>query len=401
MISVAEAERIIGSLSGEFGSEFLPLEACIGRYLAGDIAADRDLPPFDRATMDGIAMRFESWQKGIRSFRLAGILAAGQTPEIQPEPDECLEIMTGAVIPEPADTVIPYEDLELREGRAYLGEKSPVCGQNIHIRGRDHRAGEILLKRGLLIDAASLGVLAAVGQQKLAVRRLPVCSLVSTGDELVDISHSPGAFQIRSSNDLVLGSVLLPWGIRASRYRLGDESSELRRVFRELLENSEVILISGGVSRGRYDQVPPVLESLGVIQEFHRIAQRPGKPFWFGRHPSGTLVFGFPGNPVSSFLCLHRYFLPWLQTSLCGHAPNPWVAELAAEINFSPALTYFAQVKLTIDSTGTIIALPREGHGSGDLANLLDSDAFLELPAHKDRFSAGGIYPLWPFRPIG
>jgi molybdopterin molybdotransferase len=158
-----------------------------------------------------------------------------------------------------------------------------------------------------------------------------------------------------------------------------------------------VILLSGGISMGKFDYIPQALETLRVDKLFHKVAQRPGKPFWFGRHAEGALVFAFPGNPVATFMCLHRYFLLWLDATL-GLKPEPPVyAVLGADFNFVPPLQYFLQVRLNSNKQGQLIATPIEGNGSGDFANLADTDAFMELPLEQNECKKGEVYKIWNF----
>ena len=148
---------------------------------------------------------------------------------------------------------------------------------------------------------------------------------------------------------------------------------------------------------GKFDYIPQALADLDVVKVFHKVKQRPGKPFWFGKHDDGAVVFAFPGNPVATFMCLHRYFIPWLQQSLGLHDTPKAYAILNDNLEFTPELKYFLQVKLQNDEQGRLLADPVEGNGSGDFANLADTDAFMELPADKTSFKKGEVYRIWPF----
>ncbi|MEO6908815.1 MAG: molybdopterin-binding protein, partial [Abditibacteriaceae bacterium] len=173
-----------------------------------------------------------------------------------------------------------------------------------------------------------------------------------------------------------------------------DDADITRQQISRCLEEYDVILLSGGVSMGKFDYVPKVLEELSVQKYFHKVQQRPGKPFWFGAHSNGTLVFALPGNPVSAFMCLHRYFVPWLEASLDIPSSSSY-AILNGDIFFDRPLQYFLQVKIQIDDKGQLLATPVDGKGSGDFANLLDADAFMELPAEKSTFKKGDVYKVW------
>ena len=177
-----------------------------------------------------------------------------------------------------------------------------------------------------------------------------------------------------------------------------DDKKEVQDRLNQFVNDYDVIILSGGVSKGKFDFLPAALEYVGVQKLFHKIKQRPGKPFWFGKHPEGCVVFALPGNPVSSFMCMQRYFLPWLDHSLGNETRQIPYAVLSHPIDFKPDLVYFAQVKTNYGKDGKISATPVEGHGSGDLANLVEADGFLELPRGKNEFKTGEAYPLHAFR---
>lgn len=398
MISVETASQIVLSQRKNYGTERLPLTQAMGRVLAEDLHTDRDLPPFDRVTMDGIAFRYTDFEAGRRQFRIAATQAAGETPWQSLEPGACIEIMTGAALPPAADTVVRYEDIKLENGMAYLQADTITPGQNIHRQGRDRRAGDEVAKAGQRITPALVGMAASVGKAILTVQKLPSVAIISSGDELVDIGDTPLPYQIRRSNTYTIQAVLQPFGIGADLLHVPDEPEAIRQILGRCLNDYDVILLSGGVSMGKFDYIPAALEALQTPFLFHKVQQRPGKPFGFAVSSSGARVFAFPGNPVSTFLCLHRYFLPWLEASLGLPKPPPLMAVLAAQVRFNPPLQYFLQVKLPPRADGRLMARPVEGNGSGDFANLLEADAFLELPAEKSQFEAGEIYPAWRFK---
>ncbi len=398
MITVNEATRIILDNKIEIPNTLVPLDAAIGRVLREDLVADRDFPPYDRVTMDGIAIRYDAFAAGRRSFTIEGVGAAGAPQTVLNAPGGCIEIMTGAILPENADTVIRYEDLRLENGQAIVNIDEINHRQNIHHRGIDRQQGTVVVPAGGVISPAEIGVAATIGRYQLRVAQFPPTIIISSGDELVDIHEQPLPHQIRKSNVHRLQATLRSWGIPADTAHLIDDEQAIRRRLADLLDHYQVVIMSGGVSKGKFDFIPEALAELGVQKIFHRISQRPGKPFWFGRRPGGPVVFALPGNPVSSFMCTQRYFRPWMEASLGLPAGNRPHAILAADIDFRPDLTYFAQVKLENHSDGRTLAHPVEGHGSGDLANLADADAFIELHRGKDRYAAGESYPLWKYR---
>lgn len=400
MITVSEAtDYIMRTVPGEWPTERVALARAGGRLLREDLRADRDFPPFDRVMMDGIALRYADWVAGQRSFPIAGIGAAGAPPVTLSAAGSCVEIMTGAVLPRGSDTVIRYEDLHISNGQARLDAACmPVQGQNIHRRGSDRRQGDVVVPGGTLLTAGEIGVAATVGYADLLVSRQPRIMIISTGDELVPVEAMPLPHQIRRSNVHQLAALLAQHQLAADISHLPDEPGAIRATVGEYLSAYDLLLLSGGVSRGKFDYVPEVLTSLGVAAHFHGVRQRPGKPFWFGQHSSGTRVFALPGNPISGFVCTLRYVLPWWRRVLGLPAPPAQWAQLTEAVTFKPDLVYFLPVRLSESPDGRRLATPRPGQGSGDLANLVAVDGFLELPAERQSFAAGEAFPLYTFR---
>ena len=399
MTTVAIAEKIILSQAKDYGSELIPFENALGRVLAEALTADRDLPPCNRVTMDGIAISYAAIESGIKAFHIIGTMPAGVQPIDITKPDECVEIMTGAALPDTTDTIIRYEDIEIKNGIATLLTDKITKGQSIHYKGKDKKLGDVVAPTNEYITPAHISMAASVGKSMLLVKKLPKVVIISTGDELVDVTETPTPYQVRRSNSYAVKAVLQQHGLQADTLHIPDEPNETRTQIEKCLAQYDVIILSGGISMGKFDYVPQALEELKVEKLFHKVEQRPGKPFWFGAHASGILVFAFPGNPVSTFMCLHRYFLPWLQRSL-GIISKPAYAQLNEDITFTAPLQYFAQVKLKLCKHGHLHATPIEGHGSGDFANLLDTDAFIELPLEQSIFKKDEVYRIWPFKNI-
>jgi len=397
MITVEEAEKIILTQVTDYGAEIVPFELALGRVLAENIKADRDLPPFNRVTMDGIAVNYDAIERGISTFRIKATQAAGDPPATIEEQNECVEIMTGAVLPASSDTVIRYEDLELRAGLATLVTNQIKRGQNIHYKGHDKKQGNIVAHMGQSVTPALIGLIASVGETELRVKKMPRVVIISSGDELVDVSETPTPYQIRRSNGYTVKSVLIQHGLTANTLHIPDEPATIKKQLAICLENYDVLLLSGGVSMGKFDHIPKALSDLKVNQLFHKVQQRPGKPFWFGRHDDGKLVFAFPGNPVATFMCLHRYFLPWLQASLGINVKPTLFAVLNHRYSFQLPLKCFLQVKLHFNEYCQLMATPVEGNGSGDFANLADTDAFMELPLERNEFKRGEVFKVWRF----
>lgn len=401
MINVEEAIQIIQTTVEDFGTEDISLEEAAGRVLREDLYADRDFPPFNRVTMDGIALRRESFVAGRRSFPVVGIAAAGAPQQALTDPDSCLEVMTGAPLPIGADAVVRYEDLRLENGTATVVLDEIKPRQNIHRQGEDRLKGARVVPRGRRLSPAEIGVAATVGKATIRVSRLPKTMIISTGDELVEVKEPPLPHQIRRSNVHRLKATLGALGIPVQTHHLPDDMDRILPQLKRILAEYEVILLSGGVSKGKFDYLPEAFGKLGVRKLFHRIAQRPGKPFWFGRTDNGTIVFALPGNPISSFLCTHRYFLPWLDACLSLPPAPVRRAVLQEDVHFKPDLARFLEVKLDYDDHGRTLATPVPGSGSGDLANLVDADAFLELPRGRDLYKRGEVFPLIFYRRQG
>lgn len=398
MITVAEAEKTILAEVKDYGIESIYFENAIGRVLAEDLKADRQLPPYDRVTMDGIAVKYAAIEKGIRTYKIVATQAAGETPVDIKHDGECVEIMTGAALPATADTIIQYEWLEINGNNASIKADSAgiTKGANIHLKGRDKKQGEIVASANIVISPALISMAASVGKEYLAVRKLPRVVIISSGDELVQVSDTPTDFQVRRSNNYTIKTALLHYGLHADMVHIPDDAAITRNQVSDCFEKYDVMILSGGVSMGKFDYIPQALEDSSVKKLFHKVQQRPGKPFWFGKHENGMLVFAFPGNPVSTFMCLHRFFFPWLEQSL-GIVKDAQYAVLSQDYTFTPALQYFLQVKLSMRDDAKLYGQPATGNGSGDFSNLLDTDAFMELPLERNNFTAGEVFRVWPF----
>lgn len=399
MLTVAEAEKIILQHALSITPEEVELPEALGRILSEDLSADRDFPPFNRVTMDGIAIGHGRFGEGQRQFAIRGIQAAGMPMLTLSDPAGCMEVMTGAMLPEGTDTVIRYEDLRIENGTATVQTDEVIFRQNIHFQGIDRKKGDVIVRKGHKISPAEIAVAATTGKNKIQVARLPRTAIVSTGDELVEIGKMPLSHQIRSSNVFAIQALLAEQFQISSRiFHYPDDQAAIAQGLAQIFSEFELVILSGAVSEGKFDFVPQVLDALGVEKCFHKVSQRPGKPFWFGHLSGRAVIFALPGNPVSAFLCSCRYLLPFLRHSL-GEMPRPVeYASLQQEVVFNPALTYFLPVRVVSSNTGMLEAQPLPGHGSGDLANLSDSDGFLELPLERDVFHMGEVFPFYRYR---
>jgi molybdopterin molybdotransferase len=396
MVSVTEAADIIFSNLYEPSVESVPLTESVNRVLSEKIMADRDFPPFDRVSMDGIAIWFQEFKSGQKEFQVEFTQAAGDQQKKLGNANYCVEVMTGAVLPQNTDTVIRYEDLQIKNGKAVILNDAITSGQNIHRKGIDCKQNEVLLEPGMLLSAAEVALLASVGKVYVDVFALPKTAIISSGDELVAVNQIPQAHQIRRSNTFAIDAGMRGVSWKANHFHFPDNKEVLLRSLPTVLENHDVLILSGGVSKGRFDFIPKVFEELGVKKIFHQVNQRPGKPFWFGRSNEGKTVFALPGNPVSTYMCFYRYIRPWILKSL-GVVSHESTAVLAKDFSFTPNLTYFLQVEVSV-TAGKLMAYPNAGGGSGDFVNLKNVTGFLELPPDKTTFEAGEIFPYFPFR---
>ncbi|WP_196891944.1 molybdopterin molybdotransferase MoeA [Aureivirga marina] len=396
LISVKEALHTILENTEDFGTESIHFLETTGRILKENIIADRDFPPFDRVSMDGIAIDFNTFKKGQKTFEIENVQAAGSPQKTLESKENCLEAMTGAILPLNANCVIPYEKVHIEDNKATIQEENLRFFQNIHAKGKDQKAGDILIKENTEISAAEIGILASVGKEFVKVAKLPKIVIVSTGDELVDVNETPEVHQIRRSNVYSLFSLVEKFKIKADLKHINDNKEVLEKTVKSLFENYDVLMFSGAVSKGKFDFIPEILDTLGVQKLFHKVQQRPGKPFWFGKKENKT-VFAFPGNPVSTYVNCIKYFYPWFEKSVFGQEKTLDTAILSEDFSFKPSLTYFLQVKLE-NQNGETFAIPEKGNGSGDLANLVNADAFIELSNEITEFKKGMIFPILKYR---
>ncbi|NND07379.1 MAG: molybdopterin molybdotransferase MoeA [Saprospiraceae bacterium] len=398
MVDVEQAEEILRRHPFKPQIESVTINASVGRVLAQSMVADRDFPPFDRVMMDGIAICHERLAAGDRRFPVEATVGAGSNPATSFSEAGCVEIMTGAALPAPYDTVIRYEDVRISDGYAEVLVDAVVKGKSIHWQGSDKRAGDIIATAGRLIDPALIGIAASTGYAQLDAWSWPKIAAIATGDELVPVEQTPNAYQIRSSNEHVIEAAFAQLRVPVDRMHVNDNQDEVENLLKTCLEDYEVLLFLGGTSKGKYDYVPEILGKYGIDQHFHGVKQRPGKPLLFGSKGDSIFVFALPGNPVSAFMCLQRYVIRWLKNSL-GLDASRSLATLQEQVKFNPPLTYYLQVECKVED-GRLWASPQEGRGSGDLANLTKSNAFMQLPAGRDVFEKDEQFPIIPFKPI-
>lgn len=397
MISSEEALQILQQHTLLHKSENVRIENCVGRVLDEDILADRDFPPFDRVTMDGIAINYKTFIQGQRQFLVEKICAAGEPKYTMQSSNSCVQIMTGAIMPHGVDTVIRYEDISIMNELAVVHVEDVKEFQNIHFQGEDKKQNEVLLSKGVTLTAPDLIVAASAGKSILSVLALPKVALITTGNELVGIDELPKAHQIRRSGNYGVQAILQVLHVEVTPFHVEDDADLMQKHILDLLTDFDLLIFIGGVSKGKFDYLPEVLEKLGVQKHFHKIKQRPGKPMWFGTSKEGKPVFGLPGNPVSSFVCALVYVQIYLRTMLKQPIVFEYVT-LGEDVYFEPKLTYFLEVALVKSPNNEMVALPKKGHGSGDFSNLSQTHGFIMLPEEGVHFKAGERFPYLSYK---
>jgi len=369
----------------------------LGRVLAEDIASDLDSPPFAKSTMDGYALRSADSGNSI-AFSVIEEVPAGRMPTRVVGPGQTTRIMTGAPIPEGADAVVPHELVDLDAQTIRLRGSIPV-GQFILTRGKEMQTGEVVLPRGTRLTPASIGLLAAVGRTAVQAYPIPRIAVVSTGDEIVEAGQQPGASQIRNSNGPMLQALGTSTGAATQYMGIApDQPEQLANLVRDAFDAAEIVVISGGVSAGSFDFVPGVLKNLGVETHFHKINLKPGKPLLFGT--LGTkLVFGLPGNPVSSFVGFELFVRPAV-CKMAGQAepgPNFVTIPLATDLKTDNNRVTFLPGRLEAAANGYQVR-PGKWFGSADLRAMLTTNALIRVPAGELALAAGTSVSVLPLK---
>jgi molybdopterin molybdotransferase len=391
MLTPAQAETLIEQHLVCLPIESLPLTQAAGAVLRENIYAERDQPPFDRVAMDGIALSSTAADNAGR-LRIAGSQAAGDPPQTLGDPAACIEIMTGAMLPRGCDAVVPVEQVQRAGEYAEIGRKAVRPWQNVHRRGSDCRQGSLLLATGTRLSAPEVAIAAGAGMARLRVSAQPMIVVISTGNELVEPGEVIEPHQVRRSNAYGITASLRQHGFtRVADDHVRDDEVELTGRLGFHLRTHDVLILSGGVSMGRMDLVPKVLEQLGVTLVFHHVAQRPGKPMWFGVSQSGPAVFALPGNPVSTLVCLSRYVLPALRAAMGETPSEPPRISLTEPVEVKAPLAFYMPVKLRTDDWGRTSAEPCPTNGSGDFTALAGTQGFVELPPGPNTFPKGFV----------
>lgn len=391
MLPVAEAIKIVSANCPRLPSEKITLKEALHRFLAEEIVADSDLPPFDRSQMDGYALRALDTQTVPTSLQVVGESAAGRGWHNQLQAGQAVRIMTGAPVPDGADAVQQIE--KTRETNGSVEVLSSVNeGRSIVKRGAEIKKGETVLQQGELITAPAIAVLASFGYSKVAVSQKPRVAVLATGSELVPVDQQPGQDQIRDSNNYSISAYSELAGATISSVGLSNDNPEaLRAAIIAATETADVVITSGGVSVGAYDFTKTVLRDIGAEILFERVALRPGKPTVFAKLPNGSLVFGLPGNPVSvsvTFNLFTRTALLAMQGALRTELESG-TATLANNVKGSEDRESFLPATLQTDNNGQLLAQPLKWGGSSDFVGFTRATALIVVPAGTNTVEAG------------
>lgn len=380
-------------------TELVPLLRSRARVLAEDIVADRDFPPFPRATRDGFALHSADLKTLPASLDVIGEVRAGSSLQGAPVAHgQAVEIMTGAPVPEDADAVVMVEYTR-RQGAKVHVDRPVSAGENIVAAGTEARAGQLLLPRGTRLGFAETAVAASVGKAQLRIYKPPRVGILSTGDEIVDIESHPGPNQIRNSNSYSLTAQVEAAGGDPVRLPIApDDVPVLKHLIGEGLA-LDLLLLTGGVSMGKYDLVEQVLSEFGAEFFFTGAQIQPGRPIVFGRATanSTTYFFGLPGNPVSTMVTFEIFVRPLLD-ALCGAAPRQLhylQSRLKSDVRTKTGLTRFLPARLSGQFEQTEVELVR-WHGSGDIASMARANCLLVIPPDRERLAAGEMVSVLP-----
>jgi molybdopterin molybdotransferase len=398
LITYRQAQETVLARAHGFGREKVALDQVLGRVLAEPISADRPYPPFNRASMDGYAVRFEDLQSGIQRFRVVDTIFAGGRSATSAVRGDCYRIMTGAAVPADTDTIIRREDIKEGGGEMWL---APLQGsepwrpyQNIARQGEDLAAGDVVIANACVCGPAVVGLLATLGRTEVTVARRPRIALLTTGDEVVPVGAPVGPVQIRNSNRWLLEAALKKEGIGLTTcVHAPDETGLLLQEVERLLTH-DILILSGGVSAGDADHVPATLEALGVQKLFHKMAIRPGKPTWCGVTPTGNIVFALPGNPFSTLVNMVLLIRPYLRA--CDGLPPEEPLGLPLEKGrskrtpldeFFPAIVHGSPARVS----------PVGINGSGDIRLGMTANALALHPAGSGDLPAGAEVGCYSF----
>ena len=393
IISEEEARSILLAKTSPLGSQRVPVEAALGAVLAEEVVSDVDMPPFNRAAMDGYAVRLADIAATPVELTIVEHIKAGDAPERALGAGECSEIMTGAPVPDGADAVVQVEHTE-PAAENLVRVLEPLAGKtNIARQGEDLGRGDVVLEPGRLLRSAEVGLLAMVGRREVEIHQRPRVAILATGDELIEPDQVPGPGQTRNCNNFSLLAECARAGFQATALGIArDTREELETKIRAGLE-ADVLLVSGGVSMGKYDLVPEVFEALGIVAHSTKVAIKPGKPTVFATRGK-KLVFGLPGNPVSVIVVFRLFVEPALRRLAGRTDPLPPMASvtLTTSVRSRRDRRSYLLVRLRSSDRG-LLAEPVPSHGSADLMALTNTDALIQVEAGAGEVPAGTQVP--------
>jgi molybdopterin molybdotransferase len=385
IITFDEAYEIVMKSAFTTGTEIISFADSLNRVLARDITSDMDMPPFNKATVDGFACRKADMEA---ELEIIETIPAGLSPKLKVSDHQCSRIMTGAPVPEGADMVFMVEDSRiLPSGKVKF--TAPFYKENIAKKGEDVKYGDAVLRSGTMIRPQEIAVMATVGSYSVEVSRMPNVAVISSGSELVEPSEKPGLAQIRNTNAYQLMAQVSRSGAKGKYYGIARDDEEVTyEIVKRAISECDVLIITGGVSMGDFDFVPSVLEKAGVKILFSRIKVQPGKPTTFGIH-TDTLVFGLPGNPVSSFIQFELLVKP-LIGKMTGNKDEPLTIFLPMGQKFSRKYAdrmAWIPVEITKDS----LVNPIEYHGSAHISSMVNASGIIALPIGEKIIEKGTI----------
>ena len=390
-LQVSEAQRIVLESVAMLGTEQVKLEQSLGCVLAEEVCANRDQPPYDISAMDGYALRSADLGNIPAALEIIEDIKAGDMPSKTLASGQCARIMTGAPMPQGADAVIRVEDTEAKPGNRVQINQAVKPGNDIRRLGENMRNGEVVLTPGTEITPGVIGVLATVKRAQVQVCRQPRVAILSTGNELEGLDEPVDPNKIPNSNSYALMAQTQALGIEPVLLGIArDDPDELARYLRRGLEY-DVLLVSGGTSVGVHDYVRPTIEALGAQMLFWRVAMKPGHPVAFGK-VGEKIIFGLPGNPVSSMVCFEQFVAPALRRMM-GHARThrrTLTARLTHNVKHQPGRTEFIRVML-VKEEGGYAATSTGAQGSGMLLSMARADGLAVLPAECNGLTAGSM----------
>lgn len=390
MISFENAIAMVETMVNPLSAERVPLEKSLLRVLATDVFSDTDMPPFNKAAMDGFACRKADLGN---ELEIIAEIPAGKVPGVTLGRNQCARIMTGGMVPEGADFVLMKEHVQ-HTGERTIRRSLKSMHENICCQGEDIRAGELVISAGTILRPAHLAMLAASGCSEPIVYQQPRVAIISTGNELVEPDQLPATGKIRNSNGYQLMAQVSQLGLTADYLGIiADEKQALMKVLDDALRNYQLVLVTGGVSVGDYDYIPAVLQQLQAEIIFHGMNVKPGKHLLFGRR-SQSLVAGMPGNPVSSFVQFEVLVKPLLYR-LMGHSGSMTKLRLPIERPYARKkkdTLFFVPVELTERGT----ALPLEYHGSAHIHAYTRARGIMEVPVGVLEYKIGDYVNVRP-----